>query len=398
MNTDHPPPGKTMKRWVYILAGITLLFLFTIITIRFDYKGRFNGVFLLKGESGSMFVLTDDLFLGDADRLIAGLNLEDMRLTWNGRSNAHKKGEAYLCYGWDENDGSGFVQNYMPDGREIQTCFSRFNENGMSDHGVFIGGGLPSEVDGKDPRKLDETGMACFDGKNWKHIWCTTNEGIAVGDKFMMVPAYTWRYEGSKVVSTGDKSLELMSQHEVMALDTPLKVERRAFFRAGDPYFILVVKISNIGGKPARFLYCYGDEPWVGRYGTSKGNVGFVKDHLVNYAQWVDSGKSSFAGFIDSGNRVIGEGPGGTMAADFIEWLGTEKPSVYFSNGPLDAPQEERRGEPLESNERFICVEYGPEVLQPSQSVEYKMAIGMASVDPATGLPIAPKVTAANIL
>jgi len=389
----HPPPSsKTWNRRIAILAGICLLALFFVTTTKLDHKGQFKGVFLLKGDRGHLFVLTDDLYLGEGEQLIAGLDLEDIRIAAAGLPGRHGKGDSYLYYGWNEKEGTGYVRSYLPDGRRLQTCFSRFSEGGMHDHGVFIGGGLPSSVSLSDPKRLNETGMSYFDGSNWNHIWCTTNEGIAVGSSFKMVPAYSWKFLGSKAEGVGEKFLKLMSRHEVLADGVPLSIDRSAYFRAGDPYFILVVKVKNIGARAARFLYCYGDEPWVGNYGTASGNVGWVDDGLVDCEQWVDTSRHSYAGFFDCG--APGSGHRYSMAANFIEWIGGRKPSVYFSNGPTEAPGEGGIKRSLDSNEKFIGVEWGPDVLQPRESTQYAMAIGMAYVDPKTGRPVKPEINA----
>jgi len=70
-----------------------------------------------------------------------------------------------------------------------------------------------------------------------------------------------------------------------------------------------------------RFIYVYGDEPWLGNYGSSAGDVGWVADGLVLHEGAIDVNKYNFLGFYDYGNDVIVELHNFTGMANFIEWL-----------------------------------------------------------------------------
>jgi hypothetical protein len=94
---------------------------------------------------------------------------------------------------------------------------------------------------------------------------------------------------------------------------------------------------------------------------------------------------------FDYGNSAIGEGHTYTGAANFIEWLGDDRPDVYFANdgnglsgaaSPL----------PLSSNTRFLGLQWGPRQLAPGDSASYQMAIGMAARNPKTGFPVKPAI------
>jgi len=234
--------------------------------------------------------------------------------------------------------------------------------------------------------------MAFYDGARWFHVWCNSNEGIFSPNQFYPVPPSDWHFLGSRVLHHEESSLILESRHEVSIEGTPLRIDRYAFFKAGATYFVLKIIIRNIGTRPAVYSYQYGDEPWLGDYGSSQGNVGGAADGLHKFTGRIDTKKLHYAGYFDYGNDAIGESHTYTGVANFIEWSGNEEPVVYFTNGPNDPPQAGAGKTPLSSNTRFIGILWGPQTLQPGQSKEYTLAIGMADRDPKTGFPKKPEI------
>jgi hypothetical protein len=174
-----------------------------------------------------------------------------------------------------------------------------------------------------------------------------------------------------------------------------LLIDRHVHFRAGESYFILTINIRNIGNSPVSYDYLYGDDPWLGNYGTSGGNVGWSGDGFYYFVGRLNTKKYNYAGYFDYGNGVIGQLHGYTRTANFIEWFGDTEPFVYFSNGPFDIPPLNDERIPLSSNARFIGLNW-EQTLQPDQSVTHTLAIGMAGIDPKTGFPVKPKIDLIN--
>jgi hypothetical protein len=171
----------------------------------------------------------------------------------------------------------------------------------------------------------------------------------------------------------------------------PFAIDRYACFEAGKSFCTLSVTIKNTGTKAGKYIYMFGDEPWLGEYGSSAGNIGWAKDRIIQYASVLDASQYSYAGFYDYGNDAIGEGHNFTMMANFIEWKSGYQPHVYFSNFPGDFDPYESRKIPLSSNTRFLGLEWGPHVLEPGKSDTYNFAVGMAGRDPQTGFPVKPE-------
>lgn len=381
------------KKILAFLAIISAVLIITLlVTVRFNIKGHFEGFFLLRDKVSGKYEFADHLFVGKGSRLVYGLDLTAPKYRLlNAFFSAHREDMVHLHCDWNPYDGSGMVSNQLADGTRLVTYFGRYLDDDEEVHGLFVGGGLPDTVSANANYNMNRSGMTYFDGKRWYHIWCSVNEGIGpAGREVMLTPAH-WKFLGSRVVSKSDRNVELSSSHSVLINNLPVRIDRRVNFTAGETWFNLEITITNNGDKPLHYNYVYGDEPWVGYYGTALGDVGWVKDRLVNHEEVLDSLKYSYAGLVDSGNRVIGERPVYTNLANFIEWFGAERPMVYFADRggypPLPGTKK-----PLESNERFIGLEWA-RPLSPGESASIRLAIGMAAFDPGLGLPVKPATT-----
>ena len=369
-----------------------LLILFT--TIHFDIKGHFDGVFLMQGRNGWLYELKDDLYVGDGNRVIYSIDFDDPRYRFSRLLHSYAPGKPHLYYEWDAKDGSGFFRNFLADGTQLLTCFGRFvDDNKEAVHGLFVGGGLPVSVTGGDNVFMNETGMAYYDGHRWYHIWCNVNEGFLSLDRKRASEPAKWKFISSKVLNESGNTVVVSSSHLAELDSMPLRVDRYVYLNAGDTYFTITIKITNLGTRPAGFIYLYGDEPWVGNYGSSLGDVGWVKDRLINYEMSIDSSKYSYAGFFHYGNSAIDEGHDFTLKANFIEWFGLNRPEVYFANAEGQLQDSSGQSKiPLSSNARFIGLEWSCPYLMPQQSVSYTLAIGMAGYDPIKKLPVKPAI------
>ncbi len=392
--------SKLTKILTLFIGFIAILVITVITIVRFNITGNYEGIFLLKAEHGALLEVQDDLYLGQEPRYIWGIDLEEWKHPLSGPANACAADKPCLYYEWNDKKGDGFIRNHLPGGKQLLTCFSRFVDDGGAEvSGLFVGGGLPAEVRENKVVKMNETGMAYYDGARWYHIWCNANEAISDSHLKAILPS-SWKFLGSRVLHYNAEDLILESSHEVIIDEVPLSIKRNAYFKAGEPYFILSIRIDNTGDRPATYYYDYGDEPWLGNYGTSGGNVGWASDGVSNYIYKykgrLNTKKFHSAGLFDFGNDAIGENHDFTFTANFIRWYSDVDPFVFFSNGPYDFPQMNENKVPLSSNTRFIGLQWGPQILQPGQSKTYTLAIGMADRDPKSGFPVEPQIDLKN--
>lgn len=378
------PLGK-----IIFLAGLLLLLPLGVLLasgkLRLSCSGHGEGVFALRGLDGAWLEIKDDVFLGEEGRVMAGWSFNRSQVYRSDSNTA----EVFLEYRWNEKDGYGYVVNHLGGGRLLQTNFARYidSDNRLT-HGLFVGGGRPEALNLASPWRGSDTGMAYFDGTSWSHIWCNTNEVLGFGGN-TFAPS-SWQYLGSYIERLDQQQLVVVSRHGVNFGNLPLEIERRAVFVAGQPYFDLSISLRNQGQLPGTYFYFYGDEPWVGRYGGSAGDIGWVADRLVSFEEKIDPRRYSFAGMADFGNPAIGEGRQ-SQTANFLEWFGPNLPDqVFFANYYQGFNHPPSTLVPLSGDGRSIGMYWGPKQILPGERQSMRLAIGMADIDPASGLPHKP--------
>jgi len=338
-------------------------------------SGHWQGMFLLRGKEGLPLVVQDDVFLGDGSRLVAGFSFSRVRQVL--ASGAPRQGRAWLELDWDDADGSGLVRNHLAEGTELVTDFSRYDDDeGKNPQGLFVGGALPEVAAGEEQ---DESGMSFHDARGWHHVWCNVNELLMDLDSRRRWSPGSWTYLGARVLIRDPDRVVIESSHAIPVLGGALRVDRFAYFAAGKPWFKLGIRVVNTGDRPVRYAYAYGDEPWVGHFGSSAGNVGWVRDGIIRVEVLIDARANRWAGILDEESGI----------ADFIAWVGEVMPDrVYFANQP--GSRFERLGQPLDSNAVFVGLEWLDQVLRPGEQRSYLISLGLARPD-ASGIPVLPE-------
>ncbi len=378
--------GARSGGWKARLAvGVGLLLLTSagalLAVTRIGVEGRWRGLYLLRARDGRHLELQDDLYLGDGSRLLVGASLAPVRRLLGETGVAVRPGEAALELEWDEQAGRGLVRNLLGDGRELVTLLGRFEDDqGSHPRGLFVGGALPEVA--ADPGTQDQSGMALRDSRGWVHVWCSVNEGVvdieAAGRPLR--PPSAWRFLGSRVLVHDRTRVVLESNHELRLAGGGLRIDRYAYFTAGQPFFKLGIRLTALGPGTARFAYLYGDEPWVGHFGSAEGNVGWVEGAVVPFEARVDPRQRRWAGILDTKSGH----------ANYIEWLGDDLPDdVYFGNR-AGAFADVSMRVPLSSNEVFLGLQWVHRALQPGEGTSYRLAIGLAEPDLVRGVPRRP--------
>ena len=382
MDPVRPPRGGRHPRlvpWVGLAIGLALL---GHPGVKLTVSHRWSGLYLLRGP----LEVKDDLLMGEELRVIHGFTRHgDRRAEVGSGARELSSGDPVapsLSLEWDEADGGGHVENRLSDGARLVTYFGRFvSGSGSRARGLFVGGGPAEAVLARTTDRLDETGMSLFDGRRWRHVWCTVNESIASGTSGQNDPVARWTFRGSRVIASDTRHVELSSHHEVILDGVPILVERRAYFTAGEPYFRLAIRLTNAGASTVRYVYMYGDEPWLGHYARSAGNVGWTGRGLVRTEGLFAAAGQSFAGMYDE--------PTGT--ASFLEWFGDTGPDLfYFSNAPGELVPS-REPVPLAGDTIFVGLEWRRE-LAPREAAHMMLAVGAARGVPGSAPPALPKV------
>lgn len=374
---------------IFVVIAIIGCSAFLFSKVAFQFSDDVDGFFLLKGEEGKWLELSDDLTPEDAPRLLYAMPLYPLKKIVSGDKSA-----SGLDFRWNKKDGRGFIRNSWSDGRKLVINLARFREsNGKYPSGLFIGGGLPPNDPDYRYMNNEATGMTYFDGKRWYHIWCNVNEGI-LSPSSPFLPSYpsAWEFRGSWVRENDGKNLTLESRHRVSLAGVPLDLNRVLFYTSGDRHVILTTVITNRGTAPTDIQYQYGDEPWIGNFGSSAGDIGWTEKELLLSEREIDARNNTFIGMFDYGNPLAGETHAFTGVANYIEWVKEGGPDrVYVSNffgGVLHGPKPMPLASPTN---RVIGLQWGPMTLKPGESFSFTIAVGMADIDPKTGMPLKPQ-------
>ena len=385
-----------MKLRPYLLiATAALLSCMALLATKIEYNfdPAVEGFFILEGEKGYWLELTDDLVPEDAARLLWAMPRYPFSKTVES-SKCDNSQQPCIEFKWDKSHGRGFIKNTWPDGSKLVINLGRFKDsNGKYPFGIFIGGGLPPSDPDYRFMNNEATGMTYFDGRRWYHVWCNSNEGlVSPAAPFLVSYPSDWAFKGSRVLENDGKNLTIESRHRLSLNGVPVDTHRILFYTAGKSYVILATEFTNRGKAPLPLQYMYGDEPWIGDFGSSAGDVGWMDRELILTERQIDTQQHTYFGMYDYGNELAGEDHCFTGIANFIEWNRNERPEkAYISNfsGGVINPD---KAVPLVSRtNRFIGLQYGPYILQPGESFSFTIAVGMAGRDPKTGFPIKPK-------
>jgi len=383
-----------LKISLFILSAGFLVFMTLLASkVTFNFAPAVEGFFILQGEKGKWLELTDDLVPEDAQRLRWALPLYPFK-SMVASSKCDNTSNPCINFVWDKANGRGFIKNSWPDGRKLVINLTRFRDsNGKYPSGIFIGGGLPPSDPDYQFMNNEATGMTYFDGQRWYHVWCNSNEGlISPMSPFLVNYPSDWTYKGSRVIEDDGRSLTIESRHSFMFTGVPVDANRTLFYTAGDSYVIIATEFTNRGTTSLPFQYMYGDEPWIGYFGSSAGDVGWMERELILEEREVNVQRNNYFGMFDYGNELAGEDHRFTGIANFIEWDRDQRPDrAYISNFSGGVVNTAKRVPLVSPTNRFIGLQYGPKIIKPGESFTFTIAVGMAGHDPKNGFPVKPK-------
>jgi hypothetical protein len=323
-------------------------------------------LYLLKDVSGVR--LTTDVSLQEADSIVFTLDATGF-FNQLFESVAVATNTPLLDLSYDAPSGRGLVKEFRTDGTRLQIALSRHIEEEGEPKGVVIGGDFPAG----DARSQGEGGgMAFFDGSKWIHLWCTANEGIGTSHGDIVYEPHKWDYIGGRIVKKNYKEVIIKSMHEVVLNGDPVSITRFFNFRAGEDFVTLMIRVFNTGDRAVLYDYAYGDEPWVGKFGTSEGEVGWYEGGLINRETYIDPRKYSYIGYADFGNKDAGEAGIYSGYANFIQWSGEVPSMVYLSNDFHSV-----RNRVLDSKDnRILNIVWKNQYLLPGENKTYLLKIG----------------------
>jgi len=372
------------KKYFPVIAVIVILGLFFFHDLLHITSSN-AVVYFVKTPNGFLSV-TRDLSLENAGDLLFMFDATCL-INWLLHAESAATGKPLLDVTWNEDTGRGGIKQFRPDGTKLVVTFSRFQDGGKKAGGLFLGGDLAY---GDYDRSADgaTSGMSYYDGRKWNHIWCAANEGFTLhSNDRKAYNAYEWHYLSGRVLKRTDDEVIIQSRHMLQEGDEKVLMNRWVSMKAGDDHLKLNIEFENKGKAKITYNYDYGDEPWVGEFHNSRGDVGWSEKGLITHERFISPRENRYAGYWDHGNDAAGEKHSYSGYANFIRWPGMHPSVVYFSNN-FESCSEEK---PLSSyNNRVINIGWLSQTLLPGERRTYTLIIGKASINPGTGLPEAP--------
>ena len=324
--------------------------------------------------------------------------------------------------GWDPATGRGDVRQLLASGDILRTCFHCGyagytgglvigSENGSGyglypaepirgfrainvfcaqdesiwdlDAGRDLGAGRDLDAD----RDLG-AGRDLDAGVEWTYGW---SENLGKGPDGQRL-----EYVRGEIVAAGPDRVTLRSENAGGCY----VVTKVATTRAEAPFWVVATRVTNRCDHPVRFDLFTGDDPWIGTYRSSEGDVGWVPGALVRRETAFARGEFQAGGFYDLGNAAAGEAEGAFSGqANFIALdPATPLPDVaLFANRFAHRPEEIAPARPLD-NRSMTALNLGwlGRRLGPGEGFTFAMALGLATVGEPPAVPQPAEVTDAD--
>jgi len=281
---------------------------------------------------------------------------------------------------WAPGTGRGMVVEHLASGDELRTCFHCKYEG-------YTGGLLIGSMDGPGMEFRPRNPLRGFPSIN---LFCAQDESIWDLDENAEY-SYGWsenygtgpdgkrlEYVRGQVLRQSDDEIVLASENAGGCY----RVFKVAFTRAESRTWFIATRVQNRCGHPVHFHFFTGDDPWLGLYASSDGDVGWTPAGLIRYETMLDVGRLTVAGLYDLGNTALGQKEEGfSNQADFFA-LDPSLPLpdfAAFANRFAHQASEVDAHRPLD-NKTMTALNFGwtARTLDPGESLDVGLALGMA--------------------
>lgn len=299
---------------------------------------------------------------------------------------------------WDPATGRGEVRHFYASGDILRTCFH-------CEHRGYTGGLIIGNESG--------SGMGLYPrqpirGFKMINVFCAQDESIWDLDQNKEY-TYGWSEnfgtggDGERLVYGRGRVLEDTGNLLVLQSENSggcYRVTKVAHTRAGARWWILATRVTNSCDKPVRFHFFSGDDPWLGMYRSSDGDVGWTLQGLVRQEMALGLGLFTAGGLYDLGNRALGQKEAGFSNQANFFLLDPAVPLsdlALFANAFAHSLKDVDPKRPLD-NKTLTALNLGwiQRTLQPGQGFTTAMALGLAHTGEPGEIPRLPRITAAD--
>lgn len=297
---------------------------------------------------------------------------------------------------WDPKTGKGDVRHRLSSGDWLRTCFHC---------------GYPGYTGGLVVGSYNGSGMGFYPqrpirGHRRINVFCAQDESI--WDRRQNVEySYGWsenfgasddgkrlEYIRGRVLDRGPRRLILQSENAGGCY----RVTKVAYTRLDVRWWIIATRIHNRCSRPVHLDFFTGDDPWIGLYRSSDGDVGWTDQGLIREETFLGPGRFTAGGLYDLGNRALGQKEGSFSGqANFIQLdPAIPLPDISaFANSFAHRKQEIDPARPLD-NTSLTALNLGwtDRRLDPGEGLTVAFALGLAHTTSPTALPRLPAITA----
>lgn len=288
--------------------------------------------------------------------------------------------------GWDPETGKGPLIQHFDHGSRIEICLGCGFEG-------YTGGLLIGSYDTPGFLWVPARPVRGFAFLN---IWCAFDETLHetdTGENY----GFGWsqnfgerhagrrlRYVAGEVLHHSDAMVLLEATNEGGCYRTT----RRLRWTRGDRHVVLAQVVRNTCEHPVSFDYWIGEDPWIGTYKSSEGDVGWIllegeSPRIVRRESRFDGKRFVCTGQYDLGNEMAGDEEGSfSGVANFLRlspW--SPRPDgVYFANLFAHTDGEIDEEKPLD-NETLTAFNLGWRgvELEPGSTFSLTWAVGIAT-------------------
>jgi hypothetical protein len=293
---------------------------------------------------------------------------------------------------WSPATGKGDVIERFPSGDLLRTCFH-------CTYPGYTGGLVIGNMNGSGMGLYPVRPLRGFPSIN---VFCAQDESIWDLDEKAEY-SYGWSEnigtgaDGKRLEYVGGRILEHDDQHVVLASENAggcYRVFKVALTRADWRFWVIATRIQNRCDHPVRFDLWTGDDPWIGLYASSEGDVGWTPAGLVNHETMFGLGQFTAGGFYDLGNRALGEEEGkfSNQANFFALDPALPLPDFAgFANRFAHGEDEIDHKKPLD-NKTMTALNLGwrKQTLAPGEFMEISLALGLAETGETGDIPRLP--------
>ncbi len=280
--------------------------------------------------------------------------------------------------GWSPTTGRGDVVERLASGDLLRTCFHC---------------GYPGYTGGLVIGNLNGSGMGFYPAKPLRgfrsiNVFCAQDESIWDLDEKAEY-SYGWSEnlgtgpDGRRLEYVGGRILEQDDDHVVLASENAggcYRVFKVAVAEAERRYWTIATRIQNRCERPVRFDLWTGDDPWIGNYASSEGDVGWTPAGLVPNERVFGIGRFTAGGFYDLGAAGEKRGSFSNQANFFALDPALALPDfAAFANRFAHAAKDVDARRPLD-NQTMTALNLGwrARTLAPGASMDMAMALGLA--------------------